>query len=67
MNNYTLTEIVSAKKKAFKLGLYFTAAQYRDLECKIKGINTVNGVISAFGSKPQGVYIDLRDLRQSCK
>ena len=67
MNNYTLTEIVAAKKMAWRLKLFFTAATYRNLECEINGIPIRNNSVLAKDGAPKGRYIDLRDLRKSCK
>lgn len=67
MNNYTLTEIVAAKKRAWKLRLFSTAADYRNLECEIKGIIRPNHSVLSRMGKPAGRYIDLSDLRKSCK
>lgn len=67
MNNYTLAEIAAAKKRAWKLKLYSTAADYRNLECEIKSITRPNHSLLSKGGKPKGRYIDLSDLRKSCK
>ena len=62
-----LTEIIAAKKRAWKLKLYSTAADYRNLECEIKGITRPNYSLLSILGKPKGKYIDLSDLRKSCK
>lgn len=59
MHKYTPTEIVSAKKMALKLNLFSIAAYYRNLECKILGIEPAIYPASFFKDKPKGVYIDL--------
>ena len=66
MNKYTLTEVIYAKKVAFKLGLFLVAAQYRNLECEMKGISRPNHTLLSKDGAPKGLYIDLRDLIKSC-